>query len=96
MKLEDLKHEKLKSWIKEVADMCQPKDIYVCDGSSEEYDKCMQELIDLGLAHPLKKRKHSHSFRSDPSDVERVEDRTFISYPNEIDAGPTNHWMIPD
>ena len=57
MKLEDLKHEKLKSWIKEVADMCQPKDIYVCDGSSEEYDKCMQELIYLGLAHPLKKKK---------------------------------------
>ena len=62
---------------------------------SEEYDKCMQELIDLGLAHPLKKRKHSHSFRSNPSDVARVEDRTFISYPNEIDAGPTNHWMNP-
>ena len=96
MKLEDLKNDKLKSWIKEMADMCQPKDIYVCDGSSEEYDRCMQELIDLGLAHPLKKRKHSHSFRSDPSDVARVEDRTFISYPNEIDAGPTNHWMNPD
>lgn len=96
MKVEELKHEKLKSWIKEIADMCQPKDIYVCDGTKEEYDSCMQELIDLGLAHPLKKRPHSHSFRSDPSDVARVEDRTFISYPDKEDAGPTNNWMSPD
>ena len=96
MRLEDLKHEKLKAWIKEIADMCRPKDIYVCDGSKEEYDRCMQGLVDLGLAHPLTKRPHSHSFRSDPSDVARVEDRTFISYPNKEDAGPTNHWMAPD
>lgn len=96
MKVEDLKNEKLKSWIKEVADMCKPKDIYVCDGSKEEYDNCMKSLIDVGLSHPLTKRPNSYSFRSDPSDVARVEDRTYISYPNKEDAGPTNNWMAPD
>ena len=53
MKVEDLKHEKLKAWIKETADMCQPKDIYVCDGTKEEYDSCMNGLVELGLAKPL-------------------------------------------
>lgn len=96
MKLEDLKHEKLKAWIKEIADMCKPKDIYVCDGTKEEYDSSMTSLVDAGLAIPLKKRANSFSFRSDPSDVARVEDRTYISYPDKEDAGPTNIWMEPN
>lgn len=96
MKLEELKNKKLKEWIEEVASMCNPKDIYICDGSKEEYQRCMNELVELGLAKPLTKRKNSFSFRSDPSDVARVEDRTFISYKDKEDAGPTNNWMEPE
>lgn len=96
MKLEELKHERLKTWIKEVADMCEPKDIYICDGTKNEYDESMKSLVDLGLAKPLTKRKNSFSFRSDPSDVARVEDRTYISYPTQEEAGPTNNWMEPN
>lgn len=96
MKLEDLKHAKLKAWVEEIAAMVEPKDIYVCDGTKAEYDSNMQALVDLGLAHPVPKRPNSFSFRSDPSDVARVEDRTYISYPSEEDAGPTNHWMEPN
>lgn len=96
MKLEQLRHDKLKAWVEEVAAMCTPKDIYVCDGSTKEYDDCMKKLLDDGLATELKKRKNSFSFRSDPSDVARVEDRTYISYPNKEDAGPTNNWMEPN
>ena len=96
MKLEELKHERLKSWIKEIADMCSPKDIYVCDGTKEEYDNSMKILVDIGLAKKLTKRANSFSFRSDPSDVARVEDRTYISYPDKEEAGPTNNWMEPN
>ena len=96
MKLEQLRHDKLKAWVEEVAAMCTPKDIYVCDGSTKEYNDCMKKLIDDGLAKVLTKRKNSFSFRSDPSDVARVEDRTYISYPNKEDAGPTNNWMEPN
>ncbi len=96
MKLEDLKHPKLVAWVKEIALMCEPKDIYVCDGTKEEYDCSMKALLDVGLAKELTKRPNSFSFRSDPSDVARVEDRTYISYPDKDDAGPTNHWMEPN
>lgn len=96
MKLEDVKHSRLVSWVKEIADMCEPKDIYVCDGSKREYDECMKSLVDVGLAKELSKRPNSFSFRSDPSDVARVEDRTYISYPDKEEAGPTNHWMEPN
>ena len=96
MKLEELKHERLKSWVKEIADMCSPKDIYVCDGTKEEYDSSMKILMDAGLAKKLTKRANSFSFRSDPSDVARVEDRTYISYPDKEEAGPTNNWMEPN
>jgi len=96
MKLEELKHERLKSWIKEIVDMCSPKDIYVCDGTKKEYDDSMKILVDAGLAKKLTKRANSFSFRSDPSDVARVEDRTYISYPDKEEAGPTNNWMEPN
>ena len=88
-------NEKLKKWIKEVADMCRPDDIYVCNGSRDEYNLMIQKLIDGGIAIPLQKRPNSFLFRSDPSDVARVEDNTFISTTSQEEAGPTNNWMPP-
>ncbi len=96
MDISTLKHERLKTWIQEMADMCRPEEVYVCDGSKEEYDRLMQGMVDIGMATPLKKRPNSFLFRSDPSDVARVENRTYISTTNELDAGPTNNWMAPD
>ncbi len=91
-----VKNEKLTRWIKEVAEMCQPDGIYWCNGSKEEYDHMMEKLFKSGSAIPLKKRPNSFLFRSDPSDVARVEDRTFISTSLKEDAGPTNNWVAPD
>jgi phosphoenolpyruvate carboxykinase (GTP) len=91
-----VKNEKLKGWIKEVADMCQPDSIYWCNGTKEEYDQMMAKMIAAGSAIALKKRAGSFLFRSDPSDVARVEDRTFISTSSRDDAGPTNNWLAPD
>ena len=91
-----VKNEKLKSWIKEVSDMCQPDIIYWCNGTKEEYDQMMAKMISAGSAIALKKRSKSFLFRSDPSDVARVEDRTFISTSSRDTAGPTNNWLAPD
>lgn len=90
-----VKNEKLKQWVKEVADICRPDNIYWCDGTREEYDRMMERMISGGVATVLKKRPNSFLFRSDPSDVARVEDRTFISTSSKDDAGPTNNWMDP-
>ncbi len=92
----EVKHKKLISWVREVAELCQPEAIYWCDGSKAEYDRLMAQMVASGSATPLKKRPHSFLFRSDPSDVARVEARTFISYPNKDDAGPTNNWIAVD
>jgi len=91
-----VQHKGLKKWVQEVADMTQPDDIYWCDGTKEEYDRLMAEMVASGAATPLAKRPNSFLFRSDPSDVARVEDRTYISTTLEEDAGPTNHWVAPD
>ncbi len=91
----DVKNEKLKQWVKEVADMCQPESIYWCNGSKEEYDLMMAKMIAAGSAIVLR-RARSFLFRSDPSDVARVEDRTFISTSSREEAGPTNNWLAPD
>lgn len=91
----EISNRKLNAWITEVAAMCQPDAIYICDGSKQEYDSMMQKLIDSGSATPLKKRKNSYLFRSDPSDVARVEDRTYISTSSQEEAGPTNNWVAP-
>ncbi len=91
-----LKNKKLSSWVKETADLCHPDNIYICNGSKEEYDTLLKQLQDSGAAIPLKKRPGSYLFRSDPSDVARVEERTFISTPLKEDAGPTNNWLDPD
>ena len=91
-----VKNEKLNQWIREVSDLCQPDDIYICNGSKDEYDSIMEKMIKSGSAVPLEKRPNSFHFRSDPSDVARVEDRTYISTTSKDDAGPTNNWTEPD
>jgi phosphoenolpyruvate carboxykinase (GTP) len=89
----EVKNAKLRQWVREAAEMCGPREIYWCDGSAEEYDRLMEQMVAGGMAIPLEKRPNSHLFRSDPSDVARVEDRTFIATPHEDQAGPTNNWV---
>jgi phosphoenolpyruvate carboxykinase (GTP) len=86
-------NKKLNDWVRESAELCQPDAIHWCDGSRAEYDRLMALMVAAGSATPLKKRPNSFLFRSDPSDVARVEDRTFISGPDRDEAGPTNNWM---
>jgi phosphoenolpyruvate carboxykinase (GTP) len=91
----EVKNEKLNKWIKEMSDMCRPDNVYVCNGTKEEYNSMMSMMIANGMATVLKKRPNSFLFRSDPSDVARVEDRTYISTTLKDEAGPTNNWMDP-
>jgi phosphoenolpyruvate carboxykinase (GTP) len=91
----DIKHDRLKEWVAEVVGMCRPDSVYWCDGSKGEYDRLMAGMVASGMATPLKKRPDSYLFRSHPSDVARVEDRTYISTPDKNEAGPTNNWIDP-
>jgi phosphoenolpyruvate carboxykinase (GTP) len=86
---------RLNQWVQECATLCQPDSVYWCDGSTAEYNRLMQQMVASGMAIPLKKRPNSFLFRSDPSDVARVEDRTYISTPSKVEAGPTNNWIDP-
>lgn len=91
------KNQKLIDWVNEWAKICQPDSVYWCDGSEEENDRLNEMMLASGMAVKLdeKKRPNSYYFQSDPSDVARVENRTFICTEKKEDAGPTNNWESP-
>ena len=88
-------HAKLLAWVEEWVAICKPDAVYWCDGSAAEYDKLADEMVESGLATRLAKKPHSVLFRSDASDVARVEARTYIASAKKEDAGPTNNWIDP-
>ena len=90
-------NKRLLKWVDEMVELCGPDQIHWCDGSQREYDELCAHMVETGTFTKLNEELRPNSFlcRSDPADVARVEDRTFICCRNRDDAGPTNHWVAP-
>ncbi len=94
---QNVRHTGVKAWIVEMVRLCQPREVHWCDGSAREWEALCQELVEAGTFIRLNPEKRPNSFlaRSDPDDIARVEERTFICAKREMDAGPNNHWREP-
>ena len=92
------KNKQLSAWVEEMRKLCAPDAVHWCDGSREEYDRMCAQMVASGSAKTLNPDRWAGGlyFRSDPSDVARAEDRTFVCPANREEAGPTNNWMAPD